>query len=145
VLVGACRPVEMSSKKRVDTGNVAASSSHSHKGAVCHDPRFDDLSGELRETHFKQSSSFINNIRHREKQNVRCTRSSESTGSACSWFEYIRSDPKWIEERYVNDFVGRGVFATEDIEPGEFIVEYVGEFLTAAAGEDRECQNPSVF
>ena len=37
------------------------------------------------------------------------------------------------------------MFATEDIEPGEFIVEYVGEFLTAAAGEDRECQNPSVF
>ena len=38
------------------------------QGAVRHDPRFDDLSGEFRETHFKQSYSFISDIRRRGKQ-----------------------------------------------------------------------------
>jgi len=35
---------------------------------VARDPRFDDLSGEFKESYFKQSYGFLSDIKLREKQ-----------------------------------------------------------------------------
>ncbi|XP_041665397.1 serine-rich adhesin for platelets-like [Cheilinus undulatus] len=51
---------------------------------------------------------------------------------------YILSarDKPWFAERFINNIKGRGVFATEPIEQGSFVLEYRGEFISA-----EECQS----
>ncbi|XP_034551062.1 histone-lysine N-methyltransferase, H3 lysine-36 specific-like isoform X3 [Notolabrus celidotus] len=45
---------------------------------------------------------------------------------------YILSsrDKPWFAERFINNIKGRGVFATEPIEQGSFVLEYRGEFIS---------------
>ncbi|XP_034530166.1 histone-lysine N-methyltransferase, H3 lysine-36 specific-like isoform X5 [Notolabrus celidotus] len=45
---------------------------------------------------------------------------------------YILSsrDKPWFAERFINNIKGRGVFATEPIEQGSFVLEYSGEFIS---------------
>jgi len=49
---------------------------------------------------------------------------------------------KLIDFLYIS---GRGVFATESIEQGQFICEYFGELLSGQEGELREAAEPSCF
>ncbi|XP_059187548.1 N-lysine methyltransferase KMT5A-A-like [Centropristis striata] len=46
---------------------------------------------------------------------------------------YILSagDKPWFAVRFINNIKGRGVFATEPIEQGSFVLEYRGEFISA--------------
>lgn len=41
--------------------------------------------------------------------------------------------------------VGRGVFATKDIEPGQFVAQYCGQLLSQEEGDKREMLFPSSF
>jgi len=56
------RPMEMSSKKPVKAMQAPAA-----KTEKVRDPRFDDLSGEYKETFFKRDYAFISGIEQREK------------------------------------------------------------------------------
>ncbi|XP_033116600.1 N-lysine methyltransferase KMT5A-like [Anneissia japonica] len=42
-------------------------------------------------------------------------------------------------------FSGKGVFATKEFFPGDFLLEYAGELISAEEGENREETLPSVF
>lgn len=46
---------------------------------------------------------------------------------------------------FVSCKTGRGVFAVEDIQNGQFIVQYHGELLSAKEGNSREREKPSSF
>ncbi|CAJ1081563.1 uncharacterized protein LOC113091074 [Xyrichtys novacula] len=45
---------------------------------------------------------------------------------------YIRSsrDKQGVVEKFINDIKGRGVFATQKIQAGDFVLEYRGELIT---------------
>jgi SET domain-containing protein len=42
-------------------------------------------------------------------------------------------------------YAGRGVFATESIARGQFVVQYAGELITAREGNKREKQSESSY
>lgn len=45
-------------------------------------------------------------------------------------------DKDTFKKKFINKEKGYGVFATQDIEPGEFLLEYVGRHITGSQGED---------
>ncbi|XP_068746319.1 uncharacterized protein [Montipora capricornis] len=47
-------------------------------------------------------------------------------------------DQEGFEERFINDFIGRGVFATKKFLKAQFLLEYKGELITQAEGYSRE-------
>jgi len=57
----------------------------------------------------------------------------------------LQVDPDFVKEKFIDEHIGRGVFATRCIESGSFIVQYYGEVITHSEGERREECNPSCF
>ncbi|XP_049897382.1 2-5A-dependent ribonuclease-like [Epinephelus moara] len=45
-------------------------------------------------------------------------------------------DKDTFEKKFINEEKGYGVFANKNIEPGEFLLEYVGRHITGPEGED---------
>lgn len=47
-------------------------------------------------------------------------------------------DQEGFEDRYINDFIGRGVFTTKKFSKGDFLLEYKGELVSEDEGYQRE-------
>ncbi|XP_068710571.1 N-lysine methyltransferase KMT5A-A-like isoform X1 [Montipora foliosa] len=50
------------------------------------------------------------------------------------------SDQPGLEERYISEYIGKGVFATREFKSGHFLLQYKGELVSAEEGERREKQ-----
>ncbi|KAJ8039237.1 hypothetical protein HOLleu_16889 [Holothuria leucospilota] len=51
-------------------------------------------------------------------------------------------DQPGFEVRFINNYIGHGVFTTTQFEKGAFLLEYRGEHITAAEGGEREENYP---
>ncbi|XP_068692866.1 N-lysine methyltransferase KMT5A-B-like [Montipora foliosa] len=47
-------------------------------------------------------------------------------------------DQEGFEERFINNFIGRGVFTTKEFSKGQFLLEYKGELISQDEGSSRE-------
>ncbi|XP_044180170.1 uncharacterized protein LOC114952155 isoform X4 [Acropora millepora] len=48
------------------------------------------------------------------------------------------SDQPGLEERYISEYIGKGVFATREFQMGDFLLQYKGELISGEEGERRE-------
>lgn len=48
------------------------------------------------------------------------------------------TDQPGFEERFISDYIGKGVFATREFKNGDFLLQYKGELISAKEGEQRE-------
>ncbi|XP_068739207.1 N-lysine methyltransferase KMT5A-like, partial [Montipora capricornis] len=47
-------------------------------------------------------------------------------------------DQEGFEERFIDNFIGRGVFTTKEFSKGQFLLEYKGELISQDEGYSRE-------
>lgn len=47
-------------------------------------------------------------------------------------------DPDWCDTRFIDEYIGSGLFVTKDIEKGHFIVKYPGPLIALDEALKRE-------
>ncbi|XP_028417936.1 histone-lysine N-methyltransferase set-1-like [Dendronephthya gigantea] len=72
-----------------------------------------------------------------DDQGMRSTRRNKRKGQFS-----LPKDEEHLEERYIDDDIGRGVFTTKTFSKGDFLLEYKGELISQEEGYIREKNYP---